>query len=111
MREIRTFELDHGEPPAAWRVTQALELKVMAGEVWLTVQGDLRDYWLSSGETFELKRGDRAWVSAGANGARLTLAELRTPQCIARAAGSGDRPRSVPLHGQSSPPRGRPRTA
>ncbi len=25
MREIRTFELDHGEPAAAWRVTQALD--------------------------------------------------------------------------------------
>ncbi|WP_144163032.1 DUF2917 domain-containing protein [Paraburkholderia sp. BCC1885] len=74
MREIRTFELDHGEPAAAWRVTQALTLQVMAGEVWLTVQGDLRDYWLSAGETFELRRGERAWVSAGAGGARLALA-------------------------------------
>jgi quercetin dioxygenase-like cupin family protein len=74
MREIRTFELDQGEPAAAWRITQALTLQVMAGEVWLTVQGDLRDYWLSAGETFELKRGDRAWVSAGSHGARLALA-------------------------------------
>ena len=74
MREIRTFELDHGEPAAAWRVTQALSLQVMTGEVWLTVQGDLRDYWLSAGETFELNRGERAWVSAGPGGARLALA-------------------------------------
>jgi quercetin dioxygenase-like cupin family protein len=74
MREIRTFELDHGEPAAAWRVTQALTLQVMAGEVWLTVQGDLRDYGLSAGETFELSRGERAWVSAGPGGARLALA-------------------------------------
>jgi quercetin dioxygenase-like cupin family protein len=74
MREIRTFELDHGEPVAAWRVMQALTLQVMAGEVWLTVQGDLRDYWLSAGETFELNRGERAWVSAGPGGARLALA-------------------------------------
>jgi quercetin dioxygenase-like cupin family protein len=74
MREIRTFELDHGEPATAWRVTQALTLQVMAGEVWLTVQGDLRDYWLSAGETFELNRGERAWVSAGPGGARLALA-------------------------------------
>ena len=74
MREIRTFELDHGEPAAAWRVTQALTLQVMAGEVWLTVQGDLRDYWLSAGETFDLKRGEQAWVSAGPGCARLALA-------------------------------------
>ncbi|MGF6724069.1 quercetin dioxygenase-like cupin family protein [Paraburkholderia sp. GAS41] len=74
MREIRTFELDHGEPATAWRITQALTLQVMAGEVWLTVQGDLRDYWLSAGETFELHGGERAWVSAGPGGARLALA-------------------------------------
>ena len=74
MREIRTFELDHSEPAAAWRVRQPLTLQVMAGQVWLTVEGDLRDHWLSSGETFELDRGARVWVSAAQGGARLALA-------------------------------------
>jgi quercetin dioxygenase-like cupin family protein len=74
MREIRTFELDHGEPATAWRVARPLTLQVMAGQVWLTVEGDLRDYWLASGETFELNRGARVWVSAGQGGARLALA-------------------------------------
>ncbi len=57
MREIRTFELDHGEPAAAWRVAQPLTLKVMAGQIWLTVEGDLRDHWLHAGDTFGLPRG------------------------------------------------------
>jgi quercetin dioxygenase-like cupin family protein len=74
MREIRTFELEHGEPAAAWRVTQPLVLQVMAGELWLTVEGDSEDYWLTAGDTFELGRGALAWVSAGQNGARLALA-------------------------------------
>jgi quercetin dioxygenase-like cupin family protein len=74
MREIRTFELDHGEPAAAWRVVQPLTLQVMAGQVWVTVEGDLRDYWLAAGDTFELKRGERVWVSAGQGGTRLVLA-------------------------------------
>jgi quercetin dioxygenase-like cupin family protein len=39
MREIRTFELDHGEPATAWRVARPLTLQVMAGQVWLTVEG------------------------------------------------------------------------
>jgi hypothetical protein len=30
MREIRTFELDHGEPATAWRVARPLTLQVMA---------------------------------------------------------------------------------
>lgn len=74
MREIRTFELEHGEPATAWRVTQDLVLQVMAGELWLTVEGDAEDYWLTAGETFELGSGARAWVSAGQSGARLALA-------------------------------------
>ena|ERR1700761_3307035 len=74
MREIRTFELEHGEPAAAWRVTQPLVLQVMAGELWLTVEGDAQDYWLAAGDTSELSRGATAWVSAGQRGARLSLA-------------------------------------
>ncbi|HEV3424662.1 MAG TPA: DUF2917 domain-containing protein [Paraburkholderia sp.] len=74
MREIRTFELEHGEPATAWRVTRPLVLKVMAGQLWLTVEGDAEDYWLAAGETFELARGAVAWISAGQGGARLALA-------------------------------------
>jgi quercetin dioxygenase-like cupin family protein len=86
MREIRTFELDHGEPAAAWRVAQPLTLQVMAGQVWLTVEGDQRDYWLASGDTFELNRGERVWVSAGQGGTRLALA------FASHAAGAQGRP-------------------
>ncbi|MGH8781412.1 DUF2917 domain-containing protein [Paraburkholderia sp.] len=74
MREIRTFELEHGEPAAAWRAAQPLVVKVMAGEIWLTVEGDAEDYWLASGESFRLPRGAMAWISAGRNGARVALA-------------------------------------
>lgn len=74
MREIRTFELEHGEPATAWRVDQPLLVDVMAGQVWLTVEGDAEDYWLAAGESFELQRGAVAWMSAGRDGARLSLA-------------------------------------
>ncbi|MGA7782257.1 MAG: DUF2917 domain-containing protein [Paraburkholderia sp.] len=92
MREIRTFELEHGEPAAAWRAAQPLVLQVMAGELWLTVEGDSEDYWLSAGETFELSRGTLAWVSAGQRGARLALSfasarvSERPPVSAARTA-------------------------
>jgi quercetin dioxygenase-like cupin family protein len=77
MREIRTFELEHGEPAAAWRVAQPAILKVTAGEVWLTVEGDAEDYWLTRGESFKLPRGVTAWVSAGRHGARVVLSGRR----------------------------------
>ncbi|MPW16254.1 DUF2917 domain-containing protein [Paraburkholderia sp. CNPSo 3157] len=73
MREIRTFELEHGEPASAWRVAQPLAVNVLAGELWLTVEGDAEDYWLAPGESFELKRGAVAWLSAGREGVRLSL--------------------------------------
>jgi len=73
MREIRTFELEHSEPASAWRAAQPLAVNVLAGELWLTVEGDAEDYWLAVGESFELKRGAVAWLSAGRDGVRLSL--------------------------------------
>ena len=73
MREIRTFELEHSEPASAWRAAQPLAVNVLAGELWLTVEGDAEDYWLAAGESFELKRGAVAWLSGGRDGVRLSL--------------------------------------
>jgi quercetin dioxygenase-like cupin family protein len=84
MREIRTFELEHGEPATAWRVAQPLVLDVMAGEVWLTVEGDAEDYWLAAGESFELPKGALAWLSGGNNGARLSLRLVSGPRTALR---------------------------
>jgi quercetin dioxygenase-like cupin family protein len=91
MREIRTFELEHGEPASAWRIAQPLSVNVLSGELWLTVEGDAEDYWLAAGESFELKRGAVAWMSAGANGVRLSLSVK---------GGSGE---SVPVQRQRTP--------
>ncbi|GAB6847802.1 DUF2917 domain-containing protein [Paraburkholderia kururiensis] len=74
MREIRTFELEHGEPAAALHAAQPLVLEVRAGQIWLTVEGDAGDYWLAAGESFALPRGARTWVSSGRAGARFVLA-------------------------------------
>ncbi|HVE07166.1 MAG TPA: DUF2917 domain-containing protein [Paraburkholderia sp.] len=73
MREIRTFELGHDEPAAAWRVAQPLILQVLAGEVWLTLEGDAEDYWLAHGQSFCLPRDAVAWLSAGRDGARVAV--------------------------------------
>jgi quercetin dioxygenase-like cupin family protein len=89
MREIRTFELEHGEPAAAWRVAQPLVVKVMAGEIWLTLEGDAEDYWLAAGETFELPRGAQAWVSAGKGGARVALSFAGCEQHVRTMAPAG----------------------
>lgn len=74
MREVRIFELEHGEPVAAWRVARPSTFKVIAGEVWLTIEGRSEDHWLATGESVELPRRAVAWISAGQAGARFSLA-------------------------------------
>ena len=39
-------------------------LLCLAGELWLTRDGDIEDYFLHPGESFEVRRGDRAVVQA-----------------------------------------------
>jgi hypothetical protein len=78
MREIRRFELD-AHLCIARRVTSACELAVETGRIWLTVEGDPCDHWLSAGERFVLPRGKRIWLSADAGGARLRVVESAAP--------------------------------
>ncbi len=74
MREIRIFELEHGEPAETWQLAQAMQLHVSEGELWLTIGGDAHDYWLRTGESMELAAHARVWLSAGNNNARFVLA-------------------------------------
>ncbi|HEY2607535.1 DUF2917 domain-containing protein [Paraburkholderia sp. RL18-103-BIB-C] len=74
MREVRIFELEHGEPVAAWRVARPSTFKVISGEIWLTIEGHGEDHWLATGESVELPRRTVAWISAGQAGARFSLA-------------------------------------
>ena len=74
MREVRVFELEHGEPVTAWRVARPSIFKVVSGKIWLTVEGDHEDHWLAAGQSIELARGSVAWISAGEAGARFALA-------------------------------------
>ncbi|WP_144148173.1 DUF2917 domain-containing protein [Paraburkholderia sp. BCC1884] len=74
MREVRIFELEHGEPASAWRVARPTIFKVVSGEIWLTVEGDSEDHWLATGESIELPRRAVAWISAGHAGARFAMA-------------------------------------
>jgi hypothetical protein len=100
MREIRIFELEHGEPVETWRLAQAMQLHVSKGELWLTIAGDSGDYWLRAGESIDLMAGVRVHVSAGRDGARFVLAlggataaalAPAAPAAIAQAQAAGAR--------------------
>jgi quercetin dioxygenase-like cupin family protein len=74
MREVRIFELEQGEPVAAWRVARPSTFKVISGEIWLTVEGHSEDHWLRASDSIELPRDSVAWISASQSGARFALA-------------------------------------
>ncbi len=75
MREVRIFELEHGEPVAAWRVARPSTFKVISGEIWLTVEGDSEDHWLRRGRIDRVAARMRWRGSARARaGARFALA-------------------------------------
>ncbi|MBB3002024.1 hypothetical protein FHX57_004382 [Paraburkholderia tropica] len=100
MREIRIFELEHGEPAESWRLAQAMQLQVSEGELWLTMGGDADDYWLRAGESIRLAAGTRVWLSAGRDGARFVLAlggasAARSPQWHAEGVARADEARGL----------------
>ena len=49
MREVRTFEIEYGEPAAHLRVARPLVVEVEFGRLWLTIEGDAEDYMLDAG--------------------------------------------------------------
>ncbi|WP_369679426.1 DUF2917 domain-containing protein [Burkholderia ubonensis] len=73
MRELRLYELDADEPAVCWRQVRRSVLRVTAGEVWLTIEGEPADHWLRPGDRLALGPGAQIWVSAGSRGARFTL--------------------------------------
>ena len=77
MREVRTFEIEYGEPAAHLRVARPLIVEVEFGRLWLTIEGDAEDYMLDAGQTMRLPRGTRAWVGAEGGDARLSVAMAR----------------------------------
>ena len=75
MREISsdiTFEVPAGEV-ASVRVARSTRLVVRDGLVWLTRSGDTADYWLEAGHTVRLVRGERLWVGAERDAARVAF--------------------------------------
>jgi hypothetical protein len=79
MREIRTFELDRRDAPTGWFIDRQQTLRVMRGQIWLTIEGEAGDYWLDAGATVELKPYTTIWVSAAQDESRFSLASASTP--------------------------------
>ncbi|MDR5739083.1 MULTISPECIES: DUF2917 domain-containing protein [unclassified Caballeronia] len=74
MREIRTFELDGRDAPTRWTSHRPQTLRVLRGQIWMTVEGEADDHWLKAGDAVELKPYSTIWVSGTCEGSRFALA-------------------------------------
>jgi hypothetical protein len=74
MREIRTFELDQADLATKIAIARPHTLRVSRGLLWVTVEGEATDWWLSAGDRLELPGGATVWVSTDAAGGRFDLA-------------------------------------
>jgi hypothetical protein len=57
-----------------WRVEADSTLTVQGERLWLTRVSSPYDHWLAPGGTFQLRRGERVWLSTdGERAARVSL--------------------------------------
>ncbi|MBI3285647.1 MAG: DUF2917 domain-containing protein [Burkholderiales bacterium] len=56
---------------------RARAIEVACGRVWLTIQGDLNDYWLQAGETFHLPAGRLVVIEADRQASLIEFAPAR----------------------------------
>ena len=57
-----------------WRVEADSTLAVQGARLWLTRISSPYDHWLAPGQTFQLRRGERIWLSTdGERAARVSL--------------------------------------
>ncbi|WP_091907991.1 DUF2917 domain-containing protein [Chitinasiproducens palmae] len=75
--------LEAGEQ-CGWRLRWGGSLRLDGpadARLWLTRDGDPRDYWLGAGETVTLRRGERVWL--GNESTRALAVAVRTSHTAA----------------------------
>lgn len=59
--------------------SQSQCLRIASGRVWVTVEGDLGDYWLSAGDSFAMPAGRLIVIEADAVASKVDLSGARRP--------------------------------
>ncbi|KAF1030016.1 MAG: hypothetical protein GAK40_00202 [Burkholderia plantarii] len=88
MREISSsivFELPPGET-VPMKVVRSTRLTVQGATVWVTRSHDTGDYFLASGDTLRLRRGERLWLATeGPAAASVAFSVVATPHEAVRS--------------------------
>ncbi|HEY8101156.1 MAG TPA: DUF2917 domain-containing protein [Burkholderiaceae bacterium] len=59
------------------RLEESRAVRMMNGRVWITIEADLTDYWLSVGETLVLPRGRHIVIEADSQHSCIDFFPLR----------------------------------
>ena len=62
-----------------------LTLRVAAGQVWITIEGSNRDYWLSAGASLQIAPGRLVVIEADRLDSRITIPDMAGNQGRFRA--------------------------
>lgn len=71
--------------------SRARTLQIVNGSAWITIEGEPDDYWLSSGDTLELRPGRLVVVEADGTDVALNLGPTTPSGLVAVAAGAAQR--------------------
>lgn len=108
MRELFTKESLVLEPGCAVSgiAAQAQTLRILRGQVWITVEGVAHDYWLSAGDSFRAIPGRLIVIEAGRAPSRLDVVAAGSASMLAqmrRRLGAAARRLAPGKHGQGAP--------
>ncbi len=92
LNEIRHYELEPGVCVAQFHPAGG-RIAVVAGTLWLTLEGEAADYWLQAGDSLVLAPRQRAWLSAERGNARF---QVDRPVRTRPAAGAMRQTRLLP---------------
>lgn len=67
-----SYTIDAGKA-VSYQARRAQTIQIATGQVWLTVEGRLADYWLSAGEQFTLPAGRLIVIQAERQPSQIKL--------------------------------------
>jgi hypothetical protein len=74
MLEIRIYEVNKAEVPMRIDARSPMRVSAIHGTLWITLERQAWDIWISEGECFDLTSPAVAWVGSAHPRARFSLA-------------------------------------
>jgi hypothetical protein len=74
MLEIRIYEVNQTDVPMRIDAPSHMRVSAIRGSLWITLEKQAWDIWISEGDSFDLTSSTVAWVGSAHPRARFSLA-------------------------------------